>query len=409
MSEIEIRRRAKIAKINASKRIIFGVIYTIQKSGRPVVDAQGDMVSLDEIEKAAHAYLSAGRTMDVRHNEERAGYLVESLIVDPQKRDAMGLPPETDMAWWGAFKIENEVTWAAVISGELTEFSFGGRARRIPIERPANAFLHTNGVPDETYELKNLSIDSVSLVPAGAGVGTRVEVIKEMEKIKKEGMNTLAELEAALADKPELLAMVMSMLQRTSQAGNGSKSLAQSDEPEKEADESEKEEDAPEKAEDDEPEKEEEAVKSLKKELRSARQERESLAKALEAERRTRLVEKELTRTRSLFGDLLPEPVLKALAEGKAACELGHILSQREKELAEWAERSGRVLKESAAFHPLGSSRTPDLNSVQAEILEAAERLRKERPSLSKSAAVTQIYKSRPDLVERYKAERNAQ
>lgn len=89
-------------------------------------DAQGDRLDERTIERAAHGFLHQSRTVGAQHRLFKGvGEVVESFIARP------GDPDFTPGAWVLAVRCTPE-TWSRIQAGELTGFSIGGRARRIP-------------------------------------------------------------------------------------------------------------------------------------------------------------------------------------------------------------------------------------------------------------------------------------
>ena len=126
-----------ITKIDEEKRIVYGKALVPDK-----VDSQGDIVSKEDIEEAAHNFLinlqkayielltfgvnktnasQIGYMHRVFKGVGGFGYIVESYI-DP------------DGAWVLATKINDETVWKMIKNGRITGYSIGGTGKRIPIE-----------------------------------------------------------------------------------------------------------------------------------------------------------------------------------------------------------------------------------------------------------------------------------
>lgn len=104
------------------KRIVYGEVLA-----PGVVDAQGDVVSPEEIERAAHRFLAEGGGVAEMHGATGAGDVVESFIARE------GDPLFTPGAWVLGVRLA-PAAWERVRRGELTGFSVGGRAVRAPVE-----------------------------------------------------------------------------------------------------------------------------------------------------------------------------------------------------------------------------------------------------------------------------------
>lgn len=117
----------------ADQRIVYGVVM---QPGLP--DSQGDTVSAEEIEKAAHRWLVESRKSDVQHNGTEAKVsVVESYVL---KQDALVEGRRVHGgSWIVAVKVDDDELWDRVTKHELTGFSIGGSAIRTPDPQPTGA------------------------------------------------------------------------------------------------------------------------------------------------------------------------------------------------------------------------------------------------------------------------------
>jgi Putative phage serine protease XkdF len=60
--------------------------------------------------------------------------MIESFIVTPEKRDAMGLPDSVPSGWWVGYQVRDPEVWSKIKTGERTGFSIHGKGRRVPVE-----------------------------------------------------------------------------------------------------------------------------------------------------------------------------------------------------------------------------------------------------------------------------------
>jgi hypothetical protein len=118
----------KIIKIDKMKHIVFGVV--LQPN---VADLQGDIITEEEIEKAAHRYMIESRITGFRHESELDACIVESYI---SKNDEWFKNESVVKgSWLIAMKIYDEKVWAGVMDGTYNSFSIGGWATSTPIDR----------------------------------------------------------------------------------------------------------------------------------------------------------------------------------------------------------------------------------------------------------------------------------
>lgn len=104
---------------------------------RPIVDRQGDVISLDEITKAAGEFMAlpvGKRMLDIDHDYRRAGTVIEGLVVTPLLKSALGLPAATPLGFFIAAKVDDPRAWQRVKARDLAAFSIGGSAIREPVK-----------------------------------------------------------------------------------------------------------------------------------------------------------------------------------------------------------------------------------------------------------------------------------
>jgi hypothetical protein len=133
---------ATVSKAIEDKRQVYGWASITEMDGQPVVDLQGDYITIEEVEKAAHKYISKSRKggdMHVRIGDDpkHVSDLIESVVITPEKKEALGLPPESPTGWWVGMQVHDEETWQLVKDGKRPMFSVHGSGRRQEMEIPA--------------------------------------------------------------------------------------------------------------------------------------------------------------------------------------------------------------------------------------------------------------------------------
>ena len=133
-----------ISKVDADKRQVFGWASVSSMGGRPVLDLQGDIVPIEETEKAAYRYVLESRKGGDMHARVAKAYdspkhtsdLIESFVVTPEKLSKMGLPSDAlPIGWWVGFHVNDDAQWAMVKSGERTGFSIHGTGTRTTVAK----------------------------------------------------------------------------------------------------------------------------------------------------------------------------------------------------------------------------------------------------------------------------------
>jgi hypothetical protein len=120
-----------ISKLSPDRRLAFGwASVVLDADGATVVDHQDDRISVPELEKAAYAYVQESRQSTEMHMKKGVAELVESCVITPEKREAMGIAAEGISGWWVGFRVNDADVWQKVKDGIYSEFSIGGTAKR---------------------------------------------------------------------------------------------------------------------------------------------------------------------------------------------------------------------------------------------------------------------------------------
>lgn len=121
-----------IAKTDDSKGLVFGYANQITDgAGQPIVDRQGDIIDLGDLEDAAVEFMQEYRKSGLMHTGLAVGSIVESAVLYPEKLEAMGVPGDVAKAmpsgWWIGVKVPPAVM-AKVKDGTYRMFSIQGEA-----------------------------------------------------------------------------------------------------------------------------------------------------------------------------------------------------------------------------------------------------------------------------------------
>lgn len=121
MQRIEKQIAVGIKKSDGVKHVVYGVVLEPD-----VEDLQGDIISAEEIEQAAHNFMASYQIIVDRHEAMADARPVESYIA-PIDFEMAGQTIKTG-SWVMAVKIFNVDLWDKIVAGEYTGFSIGGRA-----------------------------------------------------------------------------------------------------------------------------------------------------------------------------------------------------------------------------------------------------------------------------------------
>lgn len=120
---------AEIQKLDEDQNLVFGFASIIEdEDGNLVVDSQGDVITPDELEKAAYDFMEASRKAGEMHKNSNAGVVVESIVLTKAKRKVMKME-DGPTGWWIGMRVTPEV-FAKVKSGDYKAFSIGGKGER---------------------------------------------------------------------------------------------------------------------------------------------------------------------------------------------------------------------------------------------------------------------------------------
>ena len=125
---VVVQKSVRIIKANRRRRMVYGVVLAPDE-----LDGEKDTISVEEIEKAAYAFMQAGRNQQVdsdHDGEAGKGFVAESWSLrtgDPLFAE------EPEGAWTVGIKVTDAETWTRVEKGELTGFLVAGLAKRTPV------------------------------------------------------------------------------------------------------------------------------------------------------------------------------------------------------------------------------------------------------------------------------------
>lgn len=131
--ETDFKIDIDLKKIDEEQMLVFGWLSVAKDElGNDIIDKQGDIVPVEELEKAAYDFnLFARKAGDMHKNTNGVGRLVESVVFTEEKQKALGIPQGIlKIGWFVGFKIDDVDVWKRIKSGELSAFSIGGKAQR---------------------------------------------------------------------------------------------------------------------------------------------------------------------------------------------------------------------------------------------------------------------------------------
>lgn len=127
----DLPEEVQIMKADDEKRIVYGVVLEPEE-----FDAEDDIVSVEEIEKAAHLFLKESRKIKFRHKRiVKEVKPVESYIApqDMVFNGPNGKQKVKKGTWVLGVHVDHDRLWDAVKSKQINAFSIGAKAYRNPI------------------------------------------------------------------------------------------------------------------------------------------------------------------------------------------------------------------------------------------------------------------------------------
>jgi hypothetical protein len=130
---MDVRINIAFEKASPRGEVVAGWASVVSVDGKPVEDHQGDIISIDEIRKAAHRFVRDARVAKAQHSGDPVGEVVESVIVDDALAKALGAS-DGKRGWWIVMKVHDPKIQERIRKGELAAFSIGGKGRRTKIQ-----------------------------------------------------------------------------------------------------------------------------------------------------------------------------------------------------------------------------------------------------------------------------------
>lgn len=129
LTKTDFESRGEVTKMDDEKRIVYGYASVISKNGEPIVDRQGDIITAEELEKAASEFMLNSRVGKTMHFGEPTTTIIHSFPMTDEIKKAYQIESPYE-AWLIAVKVHDDATWDMVKKGELKDFSIGGVATR---------------------------------------------------------------------------------------------------------------------------------------------------------------------------------------------------------------------------------------------------------------------------------------
>lgn len=118
----------EIVKIDKDRHLVYGVFLVPEKA-----DHDGDVISVDDVEKVAHDFMAEYRAIDEMHKKETIeADIVESCLAWQDGLDFHGKTLSKG-TWFGTVKIHDDEVWKKIVNGQYKGFSVRISGVREPI------------------------------------------------------------------------------------------------------------------------------------------------------------------------------------------------------------------------------------------------------------------------------------
>lgn len=130
-----VKLNFNISKTKEEQMLVSGwANVAINADGSIPLDWQGDIISPEELEKAANAFMIDYRQSGTMHRGSSVGIVVESIVFTKDKQIALGIPEGiVPMGWFITVKLFDKEVFDKVKSGHLKMFSIQGKGQRVQI------------------------------------------------------------------------------------------------------------------------------------------------------------------------------------------------------------------------------------------------------------------------------------
>jgi hypothetical protein len=129
LTKTDFESYGEVTKMDDDQRIVYGYASVISKDGEPIVDRQGDIITAEELERAASDFMLGMRHGKTMHKGDPTTTIIHSFPMTEETKKAYQIESPLE-AWLIAVKVHDDETWEAVKRGELKDFSIGGRGYR---------------------------------------------------------------------------------------------------------------------------------------------------------------------------------------------------------------------------------------------------------------------------------------
>lgn len=131
-TEAVLTKRLPVFKTDEERFVLGVVLEPTKELQKP--DSQSDVYSADEVRQAAYRFMEEYQTIGLQHRDDvsdRVKILLNWITLESTTINGQTLAAGT---WLIGVRVLDDELWNAVKVGEITGFSIGGSANRVPVK-----------------------------------------------------------------------------------------------------------------------------------------------------------------------------------------------------------------------------------------------------------------------------------
>jgi hypothetical protein len=128
-----------IVRKDADQHRVFGYAsVAVTKEGDALIDLQGDLIAIEDLEEAAYDHVLHFHVGGEMHAGEASSHLIESMVFTPEKLAKMGIPSGmVPLGWWMGMQVPPSL-FSRVRDGSRLMFSIEGSGVREPLKEKSD-------------------------------------------------------------------------------------------------------------------------------------------------------------------------------------------------------------------------------------------------------------------------------
>ena len=134
MAEVKQLQLSVVRKDEKTRRVFGWFSIAKTKDDKPLIDRHGDVIAVEDLEKAADEFVRSWRQGGEDHRGPAPNDLIASIVLTRELQDAIGVPPGVlPQGWLGGFRVSEEA-FQRIAKGDLLMFSIEGEAETEQVE-----------------------------------------------------------------------------------------------------------------------------------------------------------------------------------------------------------------------------------------------------------------------------------